>query len=89
MSWTNSTSPLSSALCHLNDSDVISVIIDSLRVSNLVNILENGSSTKTPNWKNIIDEVMHMVTSLEGLINTTSAHLSLENAFSNVMKAIC
>jgi beta-galactosidase beta subunit len=87
VSWTNSTSSLSSALCHMNDSDVISTIIDSLRVSNLVKILENGTSTEKPNWKNIIDEVMHMVKSVELLINTTSSHLSLENAFSNVMKA--
>ncbi|XP_056019725.1 uncharacterized protein LOC125668687 isoform X2 [Ostrea edulis] len=87
VSWTNSTSPLSSALCHLNNSDVIAVIIDSLRVTNLVKILENGTSTEKPNWMNIINEVMHMVKSLEGLMNNTSSHLNLENAFSNVMKA--
>ncbi|XP_061191991.1 uncharacterized protein LOC133200204 [Saccostrea echinata] len=87
VSWSNSSSPVSSVLCHLNESDVIKVIIDSLKVTDLVKILENETSTEKPNWMNIIDEVMHMVKSVEILISNSSFHLNIESAFDNVMKA--
>lgn len=87
VTWTSSVSPVSSTLCHLNDSDVINVIIDSLRVSDLAAILKNETANEMPNWMNIVSEVMHMVQSIEGLVNNSSSHLDIENAFNNVIKA--
>ena len=87
VSWTKPSSPVSSTLCHLNDSDAITLIVDSLKVTDLVKILRNESSNEKPNWLNIINEVMHMVKSVEGLIVNSSSHLNLGNAFDNVIKA--
>lgn len=87
VTWTRRVSPVSSTLCHLNDSDVINVIIDSLRVSDLAAILKNETANEMPNWMNIVSEVMHMVQSIEGLVNNSSSHLDIENAFNNVIKA--
>ncbi|XP_078319098.1 uncharacterized protein LOC111121791 isoform X3 [Crassostrea virginica] len=87
VSWTKPSSPVSSTLCHLNDSDAITLIVDSLKVTDLVKILRNESSDEKPNWMNIINEVMHMVKSVEGLIVNSSSQLNLGNAFDNVIKA--
>lgn len=48
-------------LCYLNDFDVINVIIDFFRVSDLIVILKNEIVNEILNWMNIVGEVMYMV----------------------------
>lgn len=59
--WISSVSFVFFILCYLNDFDVINVIIDFFRVSDLIVILKNEIVNETLNWMNIVGEVMYMV----------------------------